>query len=160
MDTIDVRYNFRENCHELILVLNGEDVPGTFSFFDFIFSVENRLSIQELKTCSCGVSGCAGIWFGTRVKVRKHTVEWRDVDCRLPKRFYAFNKQDYLAAIQKTKDLIVNNIVGVPCDEYSFLMFETMEEFNRCLERGKYWASKDLERYYHAVPYFSGRILP
>ncbi len=161
MDTIDVRYNFRENCHELILVLNGVDVPGVFDYFYFMQSTLTRLSIKELLTCSCGVAGCAGIWWGTRIKVRKHTVEWRDVDSGLPKRFYSFDKQDYLAAIEKTKDLIINNVVGVECDEYSWLSFETQKQFEQYLERSKYWTLKRAkQQYYDAVPYFSGRILP
>lgn len=50
-------------------------------------------------TCDCGVAGCAGIWDGIYVKIRKHTVEWRlkpdsGYDF-LNQRFYSFDRVQY-----------------------------------------------------------------
>lgn len=50
-------------------------------------------------TCSCGVAGCAGIWDGIYVKIRKHTVEWKvregDGYDFLDQRFYSFDRVQY-----------------------------------------------------------------
>lgn len=53
-------------------------------------------------SCNCGVAGCASIWDGIYVKSRKHSVEWRaskaDGYKFLPKRFFSFDKAQYLKA--------------------------------------------------------------
>ncbi|AGH32116.1 hypothetical protein VPHG_00049 [Vibrio phage 11895-B1] len=52
-------------------------------------------------TCSCGVSGCAGIWDGIYQKVRGWTIEWRIIDKDkngyhfLDKSYYNFHKMQY-----------------------------------------------------------------
>lgn len=38
---------------------------------------DHEYSLFEPFTCSCGVSGCAGIWDGVHMKVRGRSVEWR-----------------------------------------------------------------------------------
>lgn len=56
-------------------------------------------SAFEPFTCSCGVGGCAGIWDGIYVKVRKHSVEWRcskrDGYGFMPKTFFSFDRKQY-----------------------------------------------------------------
>lgn len=51
-------------------------------------------------SCSCGDAGCAGIWGGIKVRVRKHTVEWRinkddGYGGFLDKTFYSFDRRQY-----------------------------------------------------------------
>ena len=156
MDTIDVKYDLRDGNHEIVLILNGEEVLGTFDCFFFIHSILTKFSVCELLTCTCGVAGCAGVFFGTRVKVRKNTVEWRDIDSGLPKSFYSFDKQDYLVAIKKTKSLFYSNIIGVECeDPYSLCSFDSYKEFESCLKRGQEWQLKKAKsQYYYLIPYF------
>lgn len=52
-----------------------------------------------LFTCSCGEAGCAGIFNGILVKVRKNTVEWRINDEKtieiLGKKFFSFPRKEY-----------------------------------------------------------------
>lgn len=54
-------------------------------------------------TCSCSVPGCAGIWDGIYVKVRKHSVEWRAKPSAgykfLGKSFFSFERKGYEDAI-------------------------------------------------------------
>jgi len=68
-----------------------------------LFYPQREHSLFEPFTCSCGVSGCAGIWDGVHMKVRKNTVEWRvgkDMGYDfLPKRFFSFSKIEYFKAI-------------------------------------------------------------
>lgn len=57
-----------------------------------------------LFSCSCGAAGCAGIWDGIHVKVRKHSVEWRARKEYgygfLNKQFYSFDRAQYTKAIR------------------------------------------------------------
>ena len=75
-----------------------------------LFYPQRERSMFEPFTCSCGVSGCAGIWDGVHMKVRKHSVEWRvgkDMGYRfLPKRFFSFNKQQYFNAIAELGEMM------------------------------------------------------
>lgn len=56
-------------------------------------------------SCSCGDSGCAGIWDGIHVKSRKRTVEWRAKKSNgysfLDKPFYSFERAEYLLALKE-----------------------------------------------------------
>ena len=111
LDTIDVRYSETTyECGTMIeyisLILNGEPVKGTFDAYAFAFPSTKKVSKEEILTCSCGVAGCAGIFDGTEVKRRRYTVEWRDIDCGLPKRFYSFDKVAYDAAVAKVMQLM------------------------------------------------------
>lgn len=68
---------------------------------------DNKWSEFQPFTCSCGVSGCAGIWDGVHLKVRKHTVEWRmKKNCGyefLDKLFFQFDREQYFDMIDKLK---------------------------------------------------------
>lgn len=102
MDTIDAKITvYDERLHTITLILNGEDVPGNFDPMEFIISPLYKKAKFELMTCGCGEAGCAGIFDGTVVKNRRYTVEWRDIDCGLPKRFYSFDKREYAAMTEK-----------------------------------------------------------
>lgn len=50
-------------------------------------------------TCSCGDAGCAGVWDGIYVRLRKHSVEWRaakeDGYGFLGKTFFSFDREQY-----------------------------------------------------------------
>lgn len=107
MDTIDVEIReIIENRPIICLILNGEYVASTFNVYKFIVSHLYKRGTFEILTCTCGEAGCAGIFEGTKIKNRKHTVEWRDIDCGLPKRFYSFDRRQYLSTIDKAIQLI------------------------------------------------------
>ena len=60
-------------------------------------------SVFEPFSCTCGASGCAGIWDGIYVKARRHSVEWRmrkntGYESFMPKRFLSFSREQYLKA--------------------------------------------------------------
>lgn len=84
-------------------VLNGEKQERAFDLWCFMQSRKTRE--WEIFTCSCGIAGCAGIYDGIKVKVRKHTVEWR-LDLKHNsgynglKRFYSFDRKAYEQAIE------------------------------------------------------------
>ena len=66
-------------------------------------------------TCSCGVSGCAGIWEGVYQKTRKWTTEWRidDKDHNgynfLDKSYYQFHRKSYEQEIVKAWKWLYDN---------------------------------------------------
>jgi len=127
MDSIDVEIDSftsedGEEYRHVALVLNGTKVPGTFDEYSLFISTLNRLTRTEILTCSCGCPGCAGIDYGTVIKLRRNTVEWRDIDSGLPKRFYSFDKSEYLRAVDKTTDLL-----------------KEICRFNKNLRRGDDW---------------------
>lgn len=68
-------------------------------------------------TCSCGDSGCAGIWDGIYVRPRKHSVEWRakreDGYGFLGKTFFSFERKAYEKAF---KDML-NDVLAM-CSRY------------------------------------------
>lgn len=101
MDTIDVT----ETEYGIDLILNGEVVRGYFDGVGFIASGKIPSLMYEVLSCSCGSAGCSGIFYGTRIKRRRFTVEWRDVDSGLPKRFYSFAVEDYDAALKKARGI-------------------------------------------------------
>lgn len=84
--------------------------------------VAGNWSVFQPFTCSCGESGCAGIWDGIYVKERGYSVEWRakreDGYGFLPKTFFNFEKSQYKQAfkallsdielISKEFDLVVD----------------------------------------------------
>jgi hypothetical protein len=113
-DTIDVRhamYIQEDDGHPIdtiTLVLNGEDVLGFFDAFEFVATRGLTRFRTELLNCSCGVPACAGIWEGVKVKRRRYTVEWRDIDCGFPKKFYNFKRGEYDAAIEKTLKFMID----------------------------------------------------
>lgn len=109
LDTIDVGVTpaNEKNLHDAVhLILNGECVKGTFEPLSLLISSYYRICSIDLLTCSCGSAGCAGIFDGTEVKKRRHTVEWRDIDCGLPKRFYRFDRKEYEKVVEKSVTLI------------------------------------------------------
>lgn len=106
LDTIDVKFIHTSDedgeYNDIVLILNGEELkrPFDWALFAYLFDLF-RKHTTEILTCSCGIAGCAGIFYGTTIKTRKHTVEWRDIDCRLPKRYYQFSIESYRAAVEK-----------------------------------------------------------
>lgn len=106
MDTIDVEL-LTEHGLEIGLILNKERVAATFSPMALVVSFNNFKKVDEdILTCSCGVSGCAGIFYGTTIKVRRKTVEWRDIDSGLPKRFYSFDRNQYKSVVNKITEYL------------------------------------------------------
>lgn len=65
---------------------------------------ESKWSCFYLFSCSCGAAGCAGIWDGIHVKVRKNSVEWRVKKKSgyqfLDKQFYSFDRKQYTKALR------------------------------------------------------------
>jgi hypothetical protein len=107
LDTIDIQFIPNGNSECAVLVLNGTTVSGHFDVVRFVASGGLRYVEFEIMTCSCGNAGCAGIFYGTRVKRRRNTVEWRDIDCGLPKKFYAFDLVAYDTLVLDTIDRLV-----------------------------------------------------
>lgn len=150
MDSIDVELtkytdtSYNIDHEDIVLVLNGEKVEGVFDSMGFVatpFRPKNYT--DEVLTCGCGHAGCAGIWDGTKIKRRRHTVEWRDIDSGLPKRFYSFDKTQYDAAVAKTLALlrgIAERREGTDRDHYyGVTSFGSVEELQERLDWMKYW---------------------
>ncbi len=113
------------------LVLNDELIIGTTDYKELIDTTTQKQCyeseyylpdyITELRnsheyslfypfTCSCGIAGCAGIWDGIHLKLRKHTVEWRvgknmGYDF-LGKRYFQFDRTEYFKILDKIKQEI------------------------------------------------------
>lgn len=146
-DTIDIKYSRDVEADEacITLVLNGVEVEGTFNDFVFASSKELKVGTIELLTCLCGVSGCAGIFYGTKIKRRRYTTEWRDIDCGFPKKFYRFDNAEYDAAIDATlsalRDVAISREkAGKVWEDYdygSFYRFHSVAELEQRLERNK-----------------------
>lgn len=91
--------------------IDGKEVDSYVDIYSLFFDVKKWRQKSEVSnadysvfmpfSCSCGEAGCAGIWDGIYLKIRKHTVEWRvksDKDGYgrlLDKRFYQFSRLDY-----------------------------------------------------------------
>jgi hypothetical protein len=150
-DDIEIKYeeemhNFGLITPSFTLILNGERIKGSFDAFAFMHSTLTKKRDIELMTCSCGVSGCAGIFYGTTVKVRRHTVEWRDIDCKFPKRFYSFDRATYELLTVWVR--IVFGEIGLKASEgyfgdwgydYPLHYFQTEADFNHAVVRDKAW---------------------
>lgn len=153
-DTIDVKYFCPEepenNFYDgVILILNGEDVSGCFDAMSLVLSSHVKRSVWEILTCSCGIGGCAGIFDGTSIKTRRYTVEWRDIDSGLPKRFYSFDKKEYNEAVQKTM-----GIMRVIAKKRESLPPETDDDY-RYDGVLNFWSVKDLDdRIQHAIEWY------
>ena len=69
---------------------------------DYYFNIQESTFYPF--TCSCGVSGCVGIWNGIMSKHRRSTVEWRtkkkDGYDFIPS-YLCFDKQQYTSEIVK-----------------------------------------------------------
>ena len=158
LDTIDVIHI--ENVSEegktydyICLVLNDEIVKGTFDSYLFMCSGALKRGRLELLTCTCGVGGCAGIFDGTDVKRRRYTVEWRDIDCGFPKKFYSFDTKAYDAAIEKAHQLMLHvatkrEKAGLTEDDESYydsiLSFWTVKELQENIQ----WTKRYIVEYY------------
>jgi hypothetical protein len=148
LDTIDVIsgesiYDCGTVVEYVSLVLNGEVIEAAFDSILFVASAELSGLTLELLTCGCGVSGCAGIFEGTKVKRRRYTVEWRDIDCGFPKKFYSFSAVDYDATVAKTTRLlrhIAECRDEMPYeDRYGVLGFDGTEQLENSFRGTKNW---------------------
>lgn len=108
------------------LIINGEEIKHYTSYENLLrvnksidcykdwdgqmFWHNREYSLFQPFTCSCGDSGCAGIWDGIHMKVRGHTVEWRikkDAGYDfLPKLFFSFDKSEYFGMLDRLKLLL------------------------------------------------------
>ena len=113
MDTIDVRLDEGVSddgppWEKITLILNGEDVRHTFDAMELAVPRVKMINVF-MRTCSCGIAGCEGLFWGVQVKRRKFTVEWRDQERKgntFPKRFYSFDRAEYEKAADKAYDLL------------------------------------------------------
>lgn len=113
------------------LIINDELIRGTTDYRELINTTTQRQCYEseyhlpehnvEIRnsheyshwyvfTCSCGIAGCAGIWDGIHLKVRKHTVEWRvgknmGYDF-LGKRYFQFDRKGYFKMLDEIKQEI------------------------------------------------------
>ncbi len=146
-------YDYAEGSRvipSISLVLNGQPVKGVFDAFAFMQSLLIKQRPIEILTCGCGVAGCAGIFEGTTVKVRRYTVECRDIDCGLPKRFYQFERSEYEAAIELTRKFFIDIATKAESGHYGteedywhdLYTFESVEEFEKSVKRSTDWIKK------------------
>lgn len=152
LDTIDIEFwTNAEDGHYAVLMLNGAEVSKPFDLHLFLAADGLRHVEYEILTCSCGHAGCAGIDYGTTVKRRRYTVEWRDVDCGLPKRFYSFSRIDYDAVTRKALKRVLEivaereNLEG----EYDFsgqIPYRSMKGYHG-FERSLDWSRNYLEKH-------------
>lgn len=147
---------------DISLVLNGEKVSGTFDPYTLSETLLLERSEAEILTCSCGNAGCAGIFDGTAVKRRRYTVEWRDMDCGLPKKFYKFKRAEYEAAaaeaIQLMRGIVTRREINPTIEQDYYyagpLSYTTVREFEKSLERSSEWFVKyNASRTLHRLQY-------
>jgi len=156
LDTIDVKLNIWEHegrTYEAIdLILNGEVMKGTFDVMYFAVPRMKKVEVY-IRTCSCGVAGCADIWGGVIVKRRAKTVEWRDTDKSFPKKFYAFDRYYYTAAqdkalllMRKIAEIREAKVIPKGDDEWDdydgILGFSTVEGFEDCVSAVDSWLKR------------------
>ena len=126
-DTIDIKLIEEDNYNDYVqIILNGEPLKRLFDVYGFIATTYKKKITVELCTCSCGVPGCAGIFYGTTSKRRRKTVEWRDIDSGLPKRFYSFKREDYDAAIKNAIDAMYK--VALKRESLNMQSFDTDDD--------------------------------
>ena len=149
LDTIDVQFRYDEEDGEhAILVLNGVELRQAFDVFNFVASCGLPHVTVEILTCSCGNAGCAGIFEGTEVKTRRYTVEWRDIDSGLPKRFYAFNRVMYDTVAIKTVErmqALAEERENLESEEYDFsgqLDYSRVADLKDSIELMRNWIVK------------------
>lgn len=148
-DKIDVQLVRNDNGnHYISLILNDSPVKGTFDAYDLIGTMYAKRMLIELLTCTCGVPGCAGIFEGTKIKHRKYSVEWRDIDSGLPQKFYSFDVENYRATVNKARDIMYSiarerengDAVSDDIDRYDrFYRFNSVKELEDSLEYQKEW---------------------
>lgn len=144
-DTIDVKHV--QEVHDgvrfdkIVLVLNGEQFNRVLDPFAFITSAHFKQSLQTVITCSCGDSGCAGVFSGVNIKCRRYNVEWRDIDCQLPKRFYRFKLENYLNCVEQTRKYLTDIAQFRTTLDYNFsdehcdsIYCDTVNEINCSIE--------------------------
>lgn len=98
---------------EIQILLNNQKVEWDYvDAFSIYHNALNGYSIEYPEfnlfapfSCSCGVYDCANINNGIHLKNRRHTIEWRaskeDGYAFLKKRFFSFDKKQYLSALKK-----------------------------------------------------------
>ena len=125
---LDIKVTVEKQYLRVRIYIDHEEIPyGVGSLFDFFadllnnginlpwhhrhesrnFYFNRKISIFEPFTCSCGISGCIGIYNGIMTKYRRYTIEWRtnEEDGYKPaifKRYYCFEKAQYIHAIYKS----------------------------------------------------------
>jgi len=114
-------------CH---VSINGTEVNQFCEFTEFLLTSEDNRCYHTKRwypthkqldyssfqpfTCSCGISGCVGIYDGIYSKHRKHSVEWRiprncGYDKILDKTFYSFSKRSYQSQVDNLWKFIEDN---------------------------------------------------
>lgn len=98
-----LNFTTSESCYGFFYWYPNNDIDKEVKYPDN----EKSSSRFHPFTCSCGVSGCAGIWDGIHMKVRGHTVEWRIKKNAgynfLPKLFFSFDKSEYFSMLDRLK---------------------------------------------------------
>lgn len=131
-DKFELKVEYDEDFKQIktSVIINSELVKSYADLFTFFqhFQETNPREIEiigkwkgrcsssfEPFTCSCGVSGCAGIWEGVYQKTRKWTTEWRidDKDHNgynfLDKSYYQFHRKSYEQEIVKAWKWLYDN---------------------------------------------------
>lgn len=97
----DVRIGWNQSVDVYDLVLSNLSHKPTWG----VQGEQNWWSVFRPFTCSCGDSGCAGIWDGIYVRERGYSIEWRakreDGYGFLLKTFFNFEKSQYKRAFME-----------------------------------------------------------
>ena len=170
MDTIDVELEIGTRTHEdgtvgkfqyIHLVLNGKRISAPFDCFRLIYSTSFKRTVMELTTCGCGNAGCAGVFYGSKIKRKARSVEVTRIDDQLPNRFYRFPLQQWDDAVTKTIELLYklaylretegyNGYEGP--DEYDGIFgFNSRDEVTDRLDRGLEWTKRHEQNYEHLL---------
>ena len=137
---VSTRYDDDSSLRYAYCYLNGKKVDYTFDNTAFLRSCKS--SEQFMFVCSCGDAGCAGIWNGIGVKVRRYTVEWRIPEHSnytfLTKKFYSFDRIAYEATRKKLLDSLINYAEIDPIADHWNSKKDLINYIQKSYE-GKYW---------------------
>lgn len=126
---------------EIEILLNNEKPNWDFiDIFSIFVNALNGYSKEYPEfnlfapfSCNCGDYSCANIHNGIHLKNRRNTIEWRaskeDGYSFLNKRFFSFDKKQYLSALKKMNDDL--KILDKYSDEKVFVYFDgCIEKYN------------------------------
>lgn len=126
-------------------IIDDVEIPKAFDGGSFLLSAKS--GVYEIFTCSCGIAGCAGIWDGISVKVRRHTVEWRIPEgsnyAGLSKKFYSFDRKLYEKErnnlynklLEYSKDKTIHDQFSHGCDDYN-LLSKSIVYYKKAFDKG------------------------
>lgn len=119
LNEIDVNIGFETNDGDQYItfdiVIDGNVVPHYSCWYALVMASTEYCHFSfEPFTCSCGVSGCAGIWDYVTMVVDDEVVSWGIPDDMgyhqsISGRFLRFDKKEFIAARKKILDFLEAN---------------------------------------------------